>query len=178
MFSPLCCARSWTFKVIDCICGLPLDHVGTHLLFCSHGEEHITPHDVIPDVLPPLQKHKISCFTWVNPCPLTLLSSAGWHHVISRWHLHLCNWDDRQPHPSRLGLSNYFISHGGHDMSTQAKEKLYHNWHSAYAFFSPCHKGFWVPTSMSEQFFPSMHKHGMVSYEHWWPSFDVSMYFL
>jgi len=33
----------------NCICGQPLDRMGIHLFFCTHGRERTTSHDVVWD---------------------------------------------------------------------------------------------------------------------------------
>ncbi len=57
IFSPFLCAPSWTLKVTHYICGLPFDHVRTHLHCCSHGEEQITSHGINY-----ISSHESKCF--------------------------------------------------------------------------------------------------------------------
>jgi hypothetical protein len=60
------------FKVTHCICGQPLDSVGTHLFHCSHsGEWTCIPWCDLKCLHLHCKRCKVSCFMWVDPCPST-----------------------------------------------------------------------------------------------------------
>jgi hypothetical protein len=51
-------------KVTHCICGEPLNVLGTHLSGCSHGGEWIASDDAIQNAFASIaEKQRVSCFT-------------------------------------------------------------------------------------------------------------------
>lgn len=103
-------------KVTHCICGEPLNVLGTHLSSCSHGGEWTTSHDAIQNAFVSIAKKKGFLFhinkPMSTPPPLfpLILSLTSWHHLINWWHSHLGGHGHCRSHQSRFGLSNYLIS--------------------------------------------------------------------
>ncbi len=81
-----------TFKLIQCICGQPLNLVGTHLFYCSHGGIDCIPWCCSRCLHLHHEKCGVSCITWTNSCPCTtfllIFLPVGWHYVINWWHPH------------------------------------------------------------------------------------------
>jgi hypothetical protein len=146
--------------------GTPTPKVGAHLGMCgfilSHPLTLLGAWNVTPRLhfwLAPLQAFTLVASPrlklWHSPFLLIFLL-VGWHCVINWWHLPLGGHGYCWPHLSRLGLSSCFISWGSRNDDSSGKGRTLPWLALDRHLFSPCHKFFWVFTSISIWFFPSM----------------------
>jgi hypothetical protein len=126
-------------KVTHYICAYLLDPTGTHFHTCSHGGERITSNDVVRNVFASTTKDKWFHVSYEKTHVLSPLSLQSSHQqvdiVLSTNGIHtLVNMviDD----PTRGDLVSQVVPFRKviMMMTTQAKEGLYHDWHSTNMF--------------------------------------------
>jgi hypothetical protein len=150
------------FTLIQCICDQLLYPMGTYFFFllCLWWRINCFSWHPLECFCIHCERCEVSCFVRTNSCPFIVFPSnflsMNWHCVICKWHAHFDRCCHCWLHSNWFGSMCCFISQSNYNIGSLSKGRILPWSIINRCDFFPCHKSFWLFTSISEWFFSSM----------------------